>query len=348
MRLRHAILAGLLTCVALPAQAQEQCGPLTRAFQLDLIPVAQGQQYAVPITVNGKPKRFLLATGNPNSQLSRQVVTELSLSTKTGGSTLSSDGAVTNAYITEADLEIGPMKAPKHEMWVAERMAGLDGIMAPDLMQNYDIEMDFAGRKLSYFLTDHCPGRVVHWATTGMSFVDFVGWDNNSARRAMTVQVQVDGKDVMAEINTSLSQTVLDADTASAIFGLTPDSPGATVLGAFSDNPAHRIYGYTFQTLKMGGMTLRNPRLRVQPDLIGTGSVDTLRADSRLRRRTDEFLPTVQIGMDVLSRLRIYIEAKEKRLHFTAANAGRETAPSPGPALPGETKQDAALPVRQN
>jgi hypothetical protein len=99
----------------------------------------------------------------------------------------------------------------------------------------------------------------------------------------------------------------------------------------------------------MGGMTIRNPRLRVVPDLIGTGTVDTLRADSRVRRRTDEFLPTVQLGMDVLSRLHLYIEIKEKKLHFTAANAGRAGSPPPAappPAQPGS--EDRPPPIRTN
>jgi predicted aspartyl protease len=349
MRLRHAVAIGALMFVALPAQAQEQCGPLARAFQLDLTPGPGGARYSVPIMVNGKPRQFLLDTGNPNSRLGRSVVTELSLSTKTGGRMLAPDGSVAEAYVTEADLEIGPMKAPRHEMWVQEGLTSFGGIFAPDLMQNYDIEIDFAGRKLSYFLPDHCPGRVVHWATTGMTAVDFTGWDNNSNRRAMTVTVQIDGKDVLAQIDTGLAQTVLDADTAKSVFDLTADSPNTTPMGALSSNPAHRIFGYTFQTLKMGGMTIRNPRLRVVPDLIGTGTVDTLRADSRVRRRTDEFLPTVQLGMDVLSRLHLYIEIKEKKLHFTAANAGRAGSPPPAappPAQPGS--EDRPPPIRTN
>jgi hypothetical protein len=232
-------------------------------------------------------------------------------------------------------------------MWVQEGLSGFDGILAPDLMQNYDIEIDFAGGKLSYFLPDHCPGRVVHWTTTGMTEVPFTGWDNNSNRRAMTVTVQIDGKDVLAQIDTGLTQTVLDADTARSVFSLTPDSPGTTPMGALSNNPAHRIFGYTFQTLKMGGMTIRNPNLRVVPDLIGTGTVDTLRADSRVRRRTDEFLPTVQIGMDVLSRLHLYIEIKEKTLHFTAANAGRTPQPPASPAAQPGTG-DRPPPIRTN
>lgn len=344
MRLRHAVLAGLLAFVALPAQAQQACGPLTRAFQLDLTPGAQGARYAVPVTVNGTQRRFLLDTGNPNSRLSRAVVKELSLSTKTGGRMLAPNGTATNAYITEANLEIGPIKAPQHEMWVDENLRGFDGIFAPDLMQNYDIELDFAARKISYFLTDHCPGRVVHWATTGMTNVDFTGWDNNSTRRAMTVTVQIDGKDVLAQIDTGLVQTVLDADAASAVFGLKADSPGAVPMGALGNNLAHRIFGYTFQTLKMGGMTIRNPQIRVVPDLIGTQATDMLNANSRVRRRTDEFLPTVQIGMDVLSRLHLYIETREKKLHFTAA--GGSGAPGPAPAQPGAAEGPA--PVRPN
>lgn len=170
-----AFTAVIVLCTA-PAQAQQStCGPLTRAFSLDLTPGPGGGRYAVTITVNGQQKQFLLSTGSPNSRLARRVVNELKLSQRSQGRMLIGNGQVNNAYVVTADLEIGPMKGPKHEMVVAENPGPFDGIFGRDLMQNYDVEIDFACGKPSYFLTDHCPGRVVHWATNGIPSVDFIG-----------------------------------------------------------------------------------------------------------------------------------------------------------------------------
>ena len=237
------------------------------------------------------------------------------------------------------------MKAPKHEMFVADFTGPLDGVLGRDLMQNYDIEMDFASGKLSYFLTDHCPGRVVHWATSGITSVDFKGWDNNSAQRFLTVPVTINGHEVYAVINTTLPGTIFDADTARTLFSLTADSPGAVPLGALDSNPNHRIFGITLQTLKIGGMTLRNTKMNVIPDLIGTRSEDMLRADSRVQRITDEFLPTMQIGMDVLNRLHLYVATKEGRIYFTAATGQAvNSIPPPGQAPPAAPAAAEASP----
>jgi hypothetical protein len=311
-------LAAALVFAAAPAKAQ-QCGPLQRAMSLDLIPGPGGARFGVPVTVNGLQKRFLLSTGNFVSRLSSQTVAELKLSPRSQGRLLAANGTVRNARIVTVDLEIGPMKAAGQEMLVMENEGPFDGMFGPNLMQNYDIEFDFAGRKLNYFLTDHCEGRVVYWPNSGFTTVPFTGWDNNSNQRTITIPVTLDGHEIHAEIDTIEPGTILDADAASALFNLTPASPGAVPLGAMDANPNHRIFGWTFKELKIGGVTITNLRLRVVPDLVGTKTQDTLRADSRVRRRTDDFLPTMRLGMDVLRRLHLYLAAKEGKIYLTAA-----------------------------
>lgn len=335
-----ALIAGM-TFLALPTQAQ-QCGNLTRAFSLDLTPGPGGARYGVPVTVGGVPKQFLLNTGEWASRLSRDTAAELKLPTRQiNGRILAANGTTRNASMVLADLEIGPVKATQHEMLVMERNGPFDGMFAPDLMQNYDIELDFAGRKLTYFLTDHCPGRVVYWTNSGFTSVDYKGWDNNSARRAITIPVTLDGNQVFAEIDTALPITTLDADAARSLFNLTADSQGAIPLGALDNNPTHRVFGWTFKSLQIGGLAISNTRMRVEPDLIGTRDNDMLTASSRVRRVTDEFQPTLRLGMDVLRRLHLYIAANERKLYITPASG---PVPPPAPLTSGApaTGGDAA------
>ncbi len=335
MRLRLAALTLAGTaCLALPAQAQQAaCPALTRAFQLELQPLSDGMRYSMPIMVNGKEKQFLVATGIFNSNISTSAVAEMNLKTKPLGTRLSSNGkTVGQVSMTQADLQIGPIKAPAHEMWVTQ-LGSVDGVIGADLMQNYDIEMDFAGRKISYFLTDHCPGRVVHWATSGITSVNFMGWENHSnVVGTLQVKVQINGREVNAELDTGRSQSVLDADTARALFEVTADSTGAVPMGALDNNPLHRVYGYTFQTLKIGGLTLRDPKMQVYPDLFGKKDRDMLRADSHVRTVLEYNEPVMYIGMDVLSRLHLYLAAKEKKIYFTGATGQAVTTSQPGAA----------------
>lgn len=335
-----ALIAGL-TVLALPAQAQ-QCGNLTRAFSLDLTPGPGGARYGVPVTVNGVTKQFVLSTRDWASRLSLDVVAELKLNARqlNGSVMLASDGTTRNASIVRADLGIGPMKAPGHEMYVMERSGAFDGLFSPDLMQNYDIELDFAGRKLNYFLTDHCPGRVVYWTNSGFTTVEYKGWDNNASQAGITIPVTLDGKQVYAEIDTNSPITTVDADAARSLFNLTPDSQGAIPLGALDNNPAHRMYGWTFKSLQIGGLAISNTRTQVIPDLIGSRDANMLTPDSRVRRHTDEYQPTVRIGMDVLRRLHLYIAANERKIYITPA-AGPASAPqapaTPAPSTPQNT-----------
>ena len=65
-------------------------------------------------------------------------------------------------------------------------------------------------------------------------------------------------------------------------------------------------------------MTISDPpRMRVEPDLIGTKSKDMLQADSRVQRLTDHFLPSMRLGLDVLRQLHIYLAARENKLYLS-------------------------------
>ncbi len=314
------LVAGLLVAglpaATVPAVAQ-QCAPLQRAISLDLMPGPGGARFGVPVTVNGQPKRFALNTGDFVSRLSPRVVAELKLNPRAGGGRmLNVNGAVRNTRIVTVDLQIGGVKAEGQEMYVMPNPNGpFDGVLGPDLMQNYDIEFDFAGRKLNYFLPEHCEGQVVYWSNTGFSSVPFTGWDNNSVPRRFMVPVTLDGHELRAEVDTFTPDTILDADTARSLFRLAADTPGAVPMGQL--DPSHPMFGWTFKELKIGGITITNPRLRVMPDLVGTRSQDTLRADSRVLRRTDNFQPSLRLGMDVLRQMHLYLAIRENKLYIT-------------------------------
>jgi hypothetical protein len=105
-------------------------------------------------------------------------------------------------------------------------------------------------------------------------------------------------------------------------------------MGMLDNNPAHRMFGWTFKSLKIGGLTITNAKMQVVPDLTGTKERTMLTAGSRLQRHTDEFQPTVRIGMDVLRRLHLYIAAKEKKIYITAASGPVAPAAASTPARP--------------
>jgi hypothetical protein len=319
-----------------PAAQAADCGTLKRALSLDLTPGPRGGPfYGVAVTVNGTPRNFALSTAAKISRLSRAVVTQLGLTPRSQGKMLGLNGSVSNAYVVTVDLGVGSALLKNNEMFIDESDGPFDGQFSSDLMQHYDIDIDFAGRKLNYFVTDHCDGQVVYWPNSGVTNVTYRGWTQHADNPLMIIPVSINGHEVLADVNTSIARTTLDADTANQLFGVTADSPGTVPMGTVNGNNSQRIFGYTFKTLSIGGLTISDPRLTVMPDIVGKQGTDTVRADSRIVRYTDHNLPTVRLGMDMLRRLHIYIATKEQKLYVTlAADQGQGAAPGVAASAP--------------
>jgi hypothetical protein len=229
------------------------------------------------------------------------------------------------------DVGVGPL-TDKGEDMIVTGFTGIDGIFAADFMQNYDIDIDFAGKKLNYFLTNHCDGRVVYWPAGIVSVVPFHGW-NTHGDSHMEVTVKLDGHEMTALVDTGASSSTLDAGTAHQLFDLSPDTPGAVEDGTMGARN-QKVFRWTFKTLQLGGLTIYDPKMRVLPDLMGKGDSSTIAADSHIRRITDGMQPTMLIGMDVLRRLHMYIAFKEGKLYLTAGS-DQTTDRSPAAAAAG-------------
>ena len=229
------------------------------------------------------------------------------------------------------DIGFGGTTAKQH-MSPVIGLNGLDGIFAADFMQRYDIDIDFAAKKLNYFLPDHCDGKAIYWPAGIVAAVPFKGWASYTDNQ-IKLTVKLDGHEIPATLDTGATSSTLDAATAHQLFDVSPDSPGAKPLGTMGPNGG-KVFGWTFKTLEVGGITIDDPHLRILPALMGRGDNSTLTADSHIRRITDGMQPTMLIGMDTLRKLHLYIAVKEKKLYVTAGSdqvTQRGAAPAPPP-----------------
>lgn len=314
----------------------EDC-PLKQISSVDMT-VGPGGNFLVPVSINGTPQKMALATAAGITNLRQDAVAAMGLDSIDAShiKLLSSNGTVSQNY-TQIDFALGAIHVPKLQtiVWPTSGTgpAPFAGSLAGDFLSLYDVEMDFAGRKLNFFSKDHCPGHVVYWKTEALAVLPMTlqlptGDSSRTGFRMFSyrgshiiVPVSINGKDFKAALNTTSQTSMMSTDTAKFIFGITADSPSAIPLDSPDGNPEHRAFRYTFQTLTLDTVTVSNAKFVIYPIL--TGSKDpnnTYRTDTRLYRIDDNIHGDIAIGMDVLKKLHLYVAYGENKLYITPAS----------------------------
>lgn len=299
------------------AAMAEEC----QLVKLETVPLL-GRDVGLPmvtVKINGTDRKFLIATGTAFSSLSESVAAELGLPQRAieGWEIYSSSKRSISKYVVVDEMKIGQITAKLGKLIVVKTGQGIDGALAPDFLKQYDLDFDFAANTLTFMSQNHCPGRVVYWTD---SFVDipFTLGDNNH----IIVPVTLDGKSVRASIDTALSETFLSANTANYVFGLKEGSASLEAVPGASESSTVRFKAQ-FSQLVLEGITIRSPTIYIRSDEIqkqfdrkhlDKGQFDPNTAVSLDRQ-------DLEIGMNILSKLHLYIAYKERKLYVSSATA---------------------------
>lgn len=293
---------------------------LKRYTTIDTVATRNGSML-VPVNIGDAPRFLLFDTGGLISGLSRPAAEELGLNTlESNVALVGIGGAVSNRYTVLPSLSIGTLelKSMKFMILPGDAPMAPDGRLAGTLAPNpnTDFELDFAGRKLSLFSTDHCDGQVVYWPAAAVAVVPM----RTAGLGHIVVPVKLDGKEMDALIDTGASDTFLNLTVAAQRFDVRPDSPDVEPGGPFGQNPSMTIYRRRFATLSFEGVTVTNPMVVLIPDRVTQRLVNGPRTGSLIRER-NRGLPDLIVGMSVLSKTHMYISYKEKKIYITAAEA---------------------------
>jgi hypothetical protein len=279
----------------------------------------------VPVTINGSPRQMLFDTGGGISTLTREAVESLGLHPATTRTTLlDARGNASQAYVTLDSFVMGGAQVKGLQMMI-EPQARIgntlaDGILAGDIMIAYDEEMDFANKKVLYFSPDHCDGHVVHWTGAPVAVIPFrraLPGSRDIEDTHIRFHVMLDGKDLLASLDTGTPRSSISAKVAGAEFHVDENTPNTVPLGGLA---GRKVVGYVFKTLTIGNVTIDNPRVAILPDVTGLNDPNNnIRAFGRIKRADDDMEPDMSIGMDVIRNLHIYVAAKESNLYVTAA-----------------------------
>jgi len=293
-------IVGVVTAMAGAVQAEEACRPgLMRFAKLDMT-FDEGGRVNVPMTIGGKDVNLLVDTGGVQSMLTASTATAFGLEIRHSRNWFTFfGGEMTNAFVVVNDSRFGGMNAPRLQLYVVSdgrAPPGIGGLLAPDVMKNFDMDFDFANSALSLFSQDHCPDRVVYWTQSGYARVPF------SEHGHITIPVILDGKEMQAIVDTGSVESVgrlesieSELDIDEKVPTLRPDS-----------NDSFQSFRYPFKTLTFQGVTVNNPDIALVPR-----RYSGLPPDS----------PEIILGMNVLRRLHLYIAYGEHALYITSATA---------------------------
>lgn len=301
------------------AALAEDCGPLQQVNAVDLVAVPG--RALVPVSINGIPKLFLLDTGGDVTQISGDIADELKLTKQDANmKLLDLYGHASNKMVRIDSFLLGRMHGENVNMAIQPnpnfgKGTRYVGIFGPDMMGRYDVDIDFGTYKMKYFSPDHCPGHVVYWphAALGVTPMTF-------RNRHIRFPVKVDGKELTAEMDTGAPNTTMTASAAKRLFDIVPESPGNVPLNAQGMVAA---FGRVFSTLDFEGVAVSNPHVVIVPDLVGTKDSDNGQQTGSRARRVDDDVDRADmlIGMNILTKLHLYMAFDERKLYISEASA---------------------------
>jgi predicted aspartyl protease len=323
MRKFAVAVVALSLCASAQALAAETCH-LTILTSLDMKMADSGLVF-VPMLVGGTKQNMLIDTGGFFSELTGAAVNEMKLTPHHAEiGLIGVSGRMTQDSVTTSFV-LGNIHAEKADFMVflkedeSEHMVpDTGGTIAPNLLIGYDVEFDFATKKVYLLSQEHCDGEVIHWQADALAVIPMI------MTRALHIKVPVklDGHEYLATLDTGASVTTVNLNRATRDFALKPGDADTPANGNVRSDKASTIYTHRFRSLDLDGIAVSNPLITLLPDLVRNQMGDTGPSPVQRELHTndpyrDAGLPDMILGMDIMHHLHFYIAYKEKKLYVT-------------------------------
>src|SRR5260370_26537650 len=325
-----ACCAGLLSVAVLPLMAAPACTPLNVLIAVDMRPERGVPPIAV--TIGDASKKLVVNTAGVFSSLSTPAIKEMNLNTLQARVKLFDNaGDSSDRYVILPSLGISGGKTDAVKFMVRPAPgpmnpndASLVGVLGPDILQNYDVDMDFGGRNLQLISPDHCEGKVVYWTAPTVAIVP--------------MRLADDGKAVIsvkAVLNTGQVPTTMNLAVAEDRFKIDVNAPDVKQIGQVGKIASAKIYRRQFQSLSFEGVTINNPEINLVPDEVRARMPNKNRPKTGSLTRRDTAtsgLPDMTLGMSTLSKMHVYIAYRDRKVYITEAAPAPGAAPTAAPA----------------
>jgi hypothetical protein len=312
----HLFAAAALLASAGGATADEGCTNL-KGLWLDLTPSDDG--YLVPMSVEGEQHLFLLEIGTAHAILDQRIVDTLKLPTKDipRGMTIKLHGDPVKRIATAPTIQLGPVTRREAEFLVSPHRISWgqkgEGVIGMNVLYGFDIDLDLAHNKLGLFLPRECPF-TPYWKHDVMGTAPF----EVRPMGFFLLPMALDGTKIQAYIATSDKRTYMPLTTAHMLFDIEDKSPG--VVAAGKRDSGEDIFRYPFKLLSADNVTINNPEIYIYRNK--EKLCDGVSGDWYNRANPNSTCfggGDLELGLNVLRKLRLFFAFKEKKVYFTPA-----------------------------
>lgn len=251
----------------------------------------------VGVQLDGVPRNFVVDTGGFLSSVTKEVAEGQGLKTHliNDDIAISGIGGEKAARYAIADtMRFGHLQANDVRLVIEPDAAGEDGLIAPDYLRNFDIEIDFSQKTLNLFKPHPCAGRAVYW-TDHYTTLPL----NITSQGHIRVLATLDGKELEALVDTGSPATLIGARTASVTFQLAAPDNKVTISGSAGGNTQAGLH--RFGTLQLGNIAINNPPLLVTED--------------EAAWRSDN--ASLLLGLQELSKFHLYIAYSRSEMYLS-------------------------------
>jgi hypothetical protein len=193
--------------------------------------------------------------------------------------------------------------------------APYDGFLTGDFFHQYDVELDFGGKQMTWLTPTDCtdPNQVVFWSHSEVAVVPVTLAKDGR----LQMQVMVHGHIINAEIDTSSARSVMRHDIAELYVGLASDTSSMVPVSDLKDGGGMQIYVHTFpEIIFSGGITAFNVPVLIQDYSMAAVNRPSIRGS--LVSFAAGRIPDLTIGMDVLQKLHMYVVLGQGKVYVTS------------------------------
>jgi predicted aspartyl protease len=307
--------AAVLSCAAMaaPSFAMADCKLLQLAeFKLDpnsYAPIVEG-------SINSHPVKILIDSGAAFSGVVGSAADRLGLPTvEMAGMRAYGIGGDTQVYRAHIDrLKIDNLEKAGLDLYVvgdANETQPYSMVLGDDVLSKVDVEFDLAHNAIRLFQPKGCTSpQLIYWGAA-YSQAQLLGVAPNDP--AIQARALVNGKQVLAELDSGADSSVLDATTAAAVGVARPAT-------ATDDRAMHGVGPRTLQSwtgqlnsFALGDEQIAHVNLQIVAFSGGMSVTDT---GSHTPHRI-ESTPSMFIGDDFLHAHRVFVDNEDHLLLFS-------------------------------